>query len=631
MNQENFSDDLSRAAIFLADKNYFDAKNEFQKVLKKEKNNLEALKGIGLCFYNLKEYDNSIKAFKKAVKIAEDDATSLYYLASLSILLDKSADAIIYSKKVIELRPDYFDAYKILFTLYLKLKKFDAILDLYKIFKDNNVVPTDETIYVVLGTLYMLKKSYEIAIEFFKSAQTLAPKKEQISNNLGVCYMSLKDYDMAIQSFENSLLLNSNNHLTYIDLGTVYQMKGEFVKALNVFNKALELAPDNFLVLLNVANLSNMLKRYDLAIDAYEKILSINHNLKEIQSSLIGAYVKNRQHDKAINLIDKVLEKNQRNVPLLFKKAKIYTDLNDFNSAAKIYEQIVSFKKNSPTIYHAYAILYTKMKDYDKALQYLQKSLVLEENNAQAHKDLGVIYLMRNQVEYAKDEFDKAAQLGTQDNEILKECGDFYYSISNFQKADDLYRKSLEIENNPYTSLSLGINLIAQNKLEEAFAVMEPLLSIFPDNPELLYNLARIFYYQKDFDNAARLAKKAYFKIPTIEIANLLALCLKSLNDYKGAAGIFEKILIEYPLNIFVYNDLIDCYRFLNDTENLIKTYYMAIENLPYDEKRGLELVELLYKTKKINEAKKVLDKMNFEHPSANISKYLAKISQKEN
>jgi len=626
MTAEKIEKHLLNATQALAKKDYLTAKDEYIRLLKLDKKNLEALKGVGLCCFNLHEYDDAMKFFKKALEVDEKDATALYYLASLSILAEKNADAILYGNKVIELRPDYFDAYKILFTLYLRLHMSDEIFELHKKLDANQVTITDDTIHLVMGTTYMLKKKYKEAIEFFKVAADFAPKKEQIANNMGVCYMALKEYASAINSFENSLKINPKNALTYSDMGTAYQLKGDFLQALEAFNKAFELAPDNFLNLLNLANLSNILHRYDLAISAYEKMLTLNPALKEIQSSLIGAYVKNNQPEKAINLIDSALKKTPRNVPLLFRKAKIYTDLGDFNGATKIYEQILSFKKNSPTIYHAFAVLYTKMNDYDKALQYLNKSLTLDDKNAHVHKDLGVIYLMRNQVEYAKDEFETAVQLGSTDNEILKECADFYYSISDFTKADELYRKSLELENNPYTTLSLGINLIAQNKLEEAFAMLEPLMSVFPDEPELIYNLARIYFAQNDFDKSARLAKKAYFKAPTVEIANLLALSLKAMDDYRGACDILEKIVEQYPLNAFVYDDLIECAQKLDNKEIQINAYKKAMDNFPYEENRVIKLVELLIATDNKSEAKKILDKANYVHPSEKLAKLLKKI-----
>ncbi len=620
MSKEEISTYMQAATSFLAEKNFKKAIEEYEKVLKADKKNIEAFKGAGLCYFNLKDNEKAMDTFKKALNIDENDATSLYYAASLSVLLDKTEDAILYSKKVIELRPDFFDAYKILFTIYLKNQRFNDIFDLNEQFEKQNIETNDDTIHMILSTAFMMKKDYEKAIEILKVAKRISPERVQIYNNLGVCYMSVKDYDAAINMFQKSLTLDNNNALTYTDLGTALQLKGDFLKALEVFNKALELDPTSFLNLLNVANLSNILKKYDITIQAYEKMLNLNPDLKDVRNSLIGAYVKNGQPDKAINLIDIALKSTPKSVPLLFRKAKIYTDLKDFNAAQKIYEQIISFKKNSPAIYHAYALLYAKMENYDKALQYLNKSMTLDDTNASVHKDFGVIYLMRNQVEYAKDEFDRAAELGQDDNEILKECADFYYSISEFVKADELYKKSLALENNPFTTLSMGINLIGQNKLDEAFAVLEPLMGVFPDNAELLYNLARIFYYKKDYEQSSKLARKAYFAVPTVEIANLLGLSLMNLEDYKGAANIFDKIIEKYPLNAFLYEDLIKCCEKINDNEGLTKAYMTALKNLPYRESYVIEMAKnSLASGKQNSEVKKLLDKAYFEHPSENL------------
>ena len=626
MAKREISDYLTKATDFLAQKNYADALNEYKSALRLEPENLEALKGAGMCSFNMKDNIGGQKFFQKAVEVDPNDATALYYLASLAILNEKIDDAINYSNRVLELRPDFFDAYKILFTIYLKIQRFDAIFELNKRFEEQNIVATDDSVHVIVATSYMFQKKYNVALELFKTANKIVPDKVQTLNNIGVCYMSLKKYDEAINAFQKSLEVDDKNPLTHTDMATVLQLKGEFLKALEYYNKALELEPESFMNLLNVANLSNMLRRYDLAINAYEKMLAMKPELKDIRSTLIGAYVKNGQPDKAINLIDVALKQNPKNVPLLFRKAKIYTDMGDFNAASKIYEQIVTFKKNSPAIYHAYAILYTKMQDYDKALQNLNKAMGLDENNAAIHKDLGVIYLMRNQVDYAKDEFDKAIKLGDNDNEILKEAADFYYSISDFAKAEELYKRSLKLENNPYTSLSLGINMIAQNRVDEAFATLEPLMGSLPNNAELLYNLARIFYIKKDYDGAARLARKAYYVVPTVEIANLLGLCQKELEDYKGAAGIFEKIIEQYPINKYVYIDLISCYEKLGDVEAIINTYKKANEHLIYDEERVIKLAKLLADNGRKDEAKQLLEKANYDHPSDGLKEAIAKI-----
>lgn len=624
MNKAKLNDTLSKAGELLVNKNYAEAIGAYNEVLAIDAKNIEALKGLGLAYFNLKELQKSEQMFAKVIEISSDDATALYYLASLYVLSNKTKEAIEFANKVIHLRPNYFDAYKILFTLYLRNHMFNDAIYLHELFIKNEVIATDDTVHMILATVFMMRKEYTKAIEFLKIARKINPDRTLILNNLGVCYMALKDYDSAINYFQQTINIEPDNVLAYTDIATALQIKGEYLKALEAYQKALELEPDNFLALLNVANLSNLLRRYDLAINSYEKLLAINPNMKEISSSLIGAYIKNKQPEKAINLIDKKLKQTPKNVPLLFQKAKIYTTMHDYNAATKLYEQILSFKKNSPTIYHAYGNLYFEMKDYDKALKYYNKSIMLDENIASTHKDLALVYLEFNQIEYAKDEFEKAIKLDQEDNIVLNEAANFYHMLSYFDIAEDLYKKSLKLEENPFTKLSLGINLISQNRLEEAFDILERLLSVLPENPELIYNLARIYYKKENFDMAARLAKKAYCILPTIEIANILGLSLKGLGDYTLAADVFEKIIEKYPMNSFVYEDLLFCYKKMKNINAQVSLLKKQFEIFPYNEKTLIQYVKTMLKAGDITNAKISLEKAQFENPSRKLEKLLA-------
>ena len=94
MTKKNLNDYLSDATEFLSKKDYQNAFKAYKAAIKLESNNVEALKGAGLCCFNLKDNISGQKYFEKAIEINSDDATALYYLASLSILNEKYNDAI---------------------------------------------------------------------------------------------------------------------------------------------------------------------------------------------------------------------------------------------------------------------------------------------------------------------------------------------------------------------------------------------------------------------------------------------------------------------------------------------------------------------------------------------------------
>ena len=132
-------------------------------------------------------------------------------------------------------------------------------------------------------------------------------------------------------------------------------------------------------------------------------------------------------------------------------------------------------------------------------------------------------------------------------------------------------------------------------------------------------NLARIYYSEREYEMSMSLLNRAYKIVPTIEIANLLALCKKNTGEYEDAAQIFEGIIKEYPYNSFVYEDLIECYKNMNDIAKVSDTYKLQMEKLPYDEDRAIKYTNFLIDNEQKEDARNFLNKIYFEYPSDKI------------
>ena len=94
-------------------------------------------------------------------------------------------------KKVIELREDYIDAYKMLCICYVRLRKFDLILEL----KDKMLSLSDDdvSLYELFATAYFELKMYDEAIDVLKSALDFTEQKDAIYFKIGVYYFNKND------------------------------------------------------------------------------------------------------------------------------------------------------------------------------------------------------------------------------------------------------------------------------------------------------------------------------------------------------------------------------------------------------------------------------------------------------
>ena len=68
---------------------------------------LDNYKQIAICFYRLKEYNNSLKYFKLYEKYRPADYSVSHYIAGIYDILNQKENAISYYEKAIKISNDY--------------------------------------------------------------------------------------------------------------------------------------------------------------------------------------------------------------------------------------------------------------------------------------------------------------------------------------------------------------------------------------------------------------------------------------------------------------------------------------------------------------------------------------------
>ena len=109
---ENLQEKLDKALDLINEDDFSGAQKLLNEILEVEPNNIEALKNLGLCEINLDNPPDAIKYFARAVQIDNEDATSLYYLASCLSRVGDKENALKTFEMVLQLRPDYVEVYK---------------------------------------------------------------------------------------------------------------------------------------------------------------------------------------------------------------------------------------------------------------------------------------------------------------------------------------------------------------------------------------------------------------------------------------------------------------------------------------------------------------------------------------
>lgn len=104
------------------------------------------------------------------------------------------------------------------------------------------------------GVFSTLKKDYPNALEFFRQADSLAPRNEQILFNVGIAFLNLRRDNEAIKVFVKTLEIAPRSANAYNSLGLALNNVGKIADSFSAFRRSLEISPNDTVTLCNYAN-----------------------------------------------------------------------------------------------------------------------------------------------------------------------------------------------------------------------------------------------------------------------------------------------------------------------------------------------------------------------------------------
>lgn len=519
-------------------------------------NDLEVIKYLGLCNINLGCFQDAIYNFEAVVKEDEEDALSLYYLATL--YMDTEKIKVLYRavdmfKKVIELREDYIDAYKMLCICYVRLRKFDLILEL----KDKMLSLSDDdvSLYELFATAYFELKMYDDAINTLQSAVEHSDQKDIVYFKIGVFYFNKNDIKKSIEYFEKAIELDNTQAEYFYHIGLSYYTSEKFVEAEEYLKEAIKLS-DNKIYMILYSNAALKINKNEEAIEVLKKLVVQNPNNENHKYNLACAYEGCGKLDDAIQIIEKLVTLNLNSNPLKLHLAKLYAKKGMFESAKVLYTDLINMNFVNVDILYEFAVLCGQTNETDRAEDLYKKLIIDSPKAAMAHKDLAIIYLGRKFFDRASEHFAKAYELEPNNLFVIYEYANYYHLMADFVKAQELYDRLLGEYNLTATMLgSIALNCISLNQIDKAKEILEVAIKMEPQNVNVLFYLAQVYYIKKNFENAKQLLEDAYTLLASPEVANLLAQVYFELGDYKKALPLFLVINQTNPANslIMVY------------------------------------------------------------------------------
>lgn len=171
--------------------------------------NVDAAYILGICYIQLKNYDQARKSFGKMFDVPGDSAAA--YLFTSRMLL----------------RQDY-----------------DPIAEEYAL-KAAALDPKLPLVHFLLGELYIYKSRMPEAISEFQKEMAINPGNAATYYKLADAYSHVQKYDDAERLLQRSIWLDASATGPYILMGKVLEKKGEFELAVRALQHAVSMDPNN--------------------------------------------------------------------------------------------------------------------------------------------------------------------------------------------------------------------------------------------------------------------------------------------------------------------------------------------------------------------------------------------------
>ena len=157
--------------------------------------------------------------------------------------------------------------------------------------------------FIGLGTVALLKNSYDLGVINFQKAVSLSPDDEMSNLGLGLAFHGMGELKEATSWMSKSLELNPDNTAGIYSLIKVSYERNEFSDVEAALIRYLELHPLDLNMLFTLAGVYYKGGKSDLGVETLKNILRVNP--QDERSAALLAEINNGNKDRAVNFTRK--------------------------------------------------------------------------------------------------------------------------------------------------------------------------------------------------------------------------------------------------------------------------------------------------------------------------------------
>ena len=508
------------AQNFLAKENNEAALKAYKEIIdNKYENYKESMMGLGIVYYNLKDYDKAIYWLSEYSKeMPKENKEMVSYLrASALYRKGNTDDAISRFEELANIEPS--TEYSRKAALYL-IEIYSNRKDEEKVtFYLNKIKGTKEynTAMTMIGDLYVTKENYNKALDYYGQSND----KNNPKLIYGEAYSLYKNgkYEEALKKFQSLKNSDYYNQSIYHIFAINYKLKNfdEIIRDREIIRKVVVSQVDTDNIIRIIANSAYQVGNYKLAKDYYGRLFAVSPDKENLFRVIL-------LDSQMLDMEDLRIRFNQYN--------ELYSNDTEFKKDVYLYTGDAYYKAGDPEraeqIYKTYLNQYTntevisslmstllEQKKYDEMEQYL--SSVQDESSVNYLKGIAAMGL--GKYDEAESEFQKVLASGDQSlstkvylnrvrNYFLAEryneavqAGEQYLSRLSPDKDKVIYSEMLD---------KIGLSYFRLGKYDQARSYYSKIASMKGYEVYGKFQIADSYYNEQNYEKAGSLYKEVY-------------------------------------------------------------------------------------------------------------------------
>ena len=194
---------------------------------------------LGLCYADVKRYDDARHAFATQYGFAPDSAEAYLLAGRLFLRREFVPEAAVQAEKALEINPALPLAHQLLGEV--ALARGDSAAAILELQAERKINPLNGLLYDRLGDAYLRNEQYAEAQQALNRALLLEPNSTAPYILLGQTFLKLNQPIQALHYLDHAVKMDPSNYITHNLLGQAYKATGQLAEANREFKTGVDL------------------------------------------------------------------------------------------------------------------------------------------------------------------------------------------------------------------------------------------------------------------------------------------------------------------------------------------------------------------------------------------------------